>query len=188
MIRQRSVNSGPSVQAVAEYLPFQDNAFDCVMAILTIHHWSDPFAGISEMKRVARERVVILSWDQEVWDQFWLLTDYLPALGEFIRHRAVVVSAIESALGSCRVLPVLIPNNCVDGFLGAFWSRPSAYLDREIRARMSAFSQVPMDEYAGGLNKLAMDLENGNWLARYGDLLESDVIDLGYRLIVYDSP
>jgi ubiquinone/menaquinone biosynthesis C-methylase UbiE len=134
MIRQRSPGSGPSVQAVAEYLPFQDNAFDSVMAILTIHHWTDPFAGISEMKRVARDRVVILTWDQEVWDQFWLVTEYLPALGEFIRDRAVAISAVQSALGSCQVIPVLIPNDCADGFLGAFWSRPSAYLDREIRA------------------------------------------------------
>ena len=36
---------------MAEAPPFPDGAFDAVMAVLTIHHWSDPPAGLAEMCR-----------------------------------------------------------------------------------------------------------------------------------------
>src|ERR1700757_1871632 len=78
MIHQRGNDAAPVVQAVAEALPFRDAAFDCAMAILTLHHWSDIAAGLLEMRRVARKKIVVLSWDQEVWERFWLLSEYLP--------------------------------------------------------------------------------------------------------------
>ena len=38
----------PAVQAYAEALPFDDDAFDAAMAVLTIHHWTDWRAGAAE--------------------------------------------------------------------------------------------------------------------------------------------
>ena len=46
MIRQRS-SSHQVVRGVAEALPFRDGQFDAAMAILTVHHWSDPWPGCS---------------------------------------------------------------------------------------------------------------------------------------------
>src|SRR5437899_546120 len=88
MIGQRPFGSAPVTQAVAEALPFRDGAVDSALAILTVHHWRDPSLGLAEMQRVARNRVVILTWDQEAWESFWLIREYLPCISEFDRPRA----------------------------------------------------------------------------------------------------
>ena len=45
---------------MAECLPFPDAVFDATLAALTVHHWRDRAAGLTELRRVARQRVVIL--------------------------------------------------------------------------------------------------------------------------------
>jgi ubiquinone/menaquinone biosynthesis C-methylase UbiE len=65
------------VRAVAERLPLRDDCADAAMALLTVHHWSDIAAGVAELRRIARRRLVFLTWRPEVLDQFWL-SDYLP--------------------------------------------------------------------------------------------------------------
>jgi ubiquinone/menaquinone biosynthesis C-methylase UbiE len=72
---QRARDAGPSVRATAERLPFRDHSFDAAMAILTVHHWTDVGAGLDELSRVARERILILTWDPSS-EGFWLMTDY----------------------------------------------------------------------------------------------------------------
>ena len=71
MIRQRTADAAPVIQAVAERLPMRDRSVDAVMAILTMHHWKDRRAGLGELLRVARERIVILTWDP-AGPEFWL--------------------------------------------------------------------------------------------------------------------
>jgi len=63
MIRQRPRDAAPVVRALAERLPFADHCFDAALAVLTIHHWRDQSNGLAEMRRVARRRIVILTWD-----------------------------------------------------------------------------------------------------------------------------
>ena len=60
MIRQRPPGAAPVLRAAAEALPFREGAFDAVLALLTLHHWHDRAAGLAELLRVARRRVVIL--------------------------------------------------------------------------------------------------------------------------------
>ena len=79
-----------------------------------------------------------------------------------------------------RVVPV--PHDCVDGFTGAFWRRPDAYLDPAVRAGMSTFMRLRTVE--PGVARLRRDLADGTWLRRHGDLLDRPELDLGYRLIV----
>jgi len=74
-----------------------------------------------------------------------------------------------------------VPKDCVDGFLGAYWARPEAYLDPAVRAGISSFSHPGTEP---GLARLRADLASGAWHARYGHLLEADALDLGYRLVV----
>ncbi|HEY0166558.1 MAG TPA: methyltransferase domain-containing protein [Jatrophihabitans sp.] len=52
-------------QARAERLPFDDEAFDLVLAQLVVHFMDDPEAGIAEMARVARPGGVVAAC---VWD------------------------------------------------------------------------------------------------------------------------
>lgn len=61
MLSQRPPSAAPAVRAVAEALPFQDQAFNVVLAILTVHHWKEQRRGLEECARVAQDRVVILT-------------------------------------------------------------------------------------------------------------------------------
>jgi SAM-dependent methyltransferase len=44
-------------------LPFPDASFDLVVSTLSMHHWSDPRAGLSEIGRVLRPGGRALVWD-----------------------------------------------------------------------------------------------------------------------------
>jgi hypothetical protein len=76
---------------------------------------------------------------------------------------------------------VPVPRDCVDGFLGAYWARPEAYLDPAVRAGISSFA-LPGTE--AGLERLRADLASGEWHTRHGELLAEDALDVGYRLVV----
>jgi hypothetical protein len=184
MIGQRPVGSAPVVQAAAEALPFADGSIDCALAILTVHHWASPFRGLAEMRRVARKRVVILTWDQDVWESFWLIREYLPCVRDFDRPRALAISTIVQALGTCDIQSVPIPHDCIDGFHGAFWRRPAAYLDPQVRSGISTYALLPRNQYVAGLDRLAEDIQRGVWEETHRDLLNAKNLDLGYRLII----
>lgn len=180
MIRQRPTGSAPAVQASAEDLPFADDSFDAVMAVLTVHHWTDKRKGMSELRRVARGPIVLLTYDPAHRGNW--LADYLPEL--IVLDDRVMPSIADYArwLGPVEVHPVLVPHDCSDGFLYAYWRRPRAYLDPLVRAGMSGFWLIP--ECEANLERLRTDLDSGAWLQRYGDLLDREICDLGYRLIV----
>ena len=187
MVRQRPAGSAPVVRGTAEGLPLVDGAVDSALAILTVHHWTDPARGFAEMRRVARNRVVILTWDQEIWESFWLIREYLPCIRDIDRRQAVSIPDIVSALGGAQVLSVPIPHDCVDGFHGAFWRRPDAYLDPRVRSGISIYAVTPPDELDEGLRRLDADIRSGDWENRHRDLLQLDELDLGYRLIVAEQ-
>jgi SAM-dependent methyltransferase len=182
MIGQRAADAAPCVQALAEELPFADGSFDAAMAILTIHHWSDWRAGLREMRRVARRRVVLLTFDVEA-PEFWLTRDYFPALSALDREIMPRLKAMANELGAFHATPAPIPHDCVDGFLGAYWRRPEVYLDPVARGSMSSFARIDAED---GLKWLAQDVESGAWAQRYGDLLKLDALDVGYRLLVWE--
>lgn len=185
MITQRRAEAAPAVRAVAEHLPIGTDAVDASIALLTVHHWSDVDAGIAEMTRVARRRVVILTWDDTVFRQFWLLREYLPA-AETDARLAVPITKLVSLLGTVSIQTVPVPHDCVDGFGGAYWRRPHAYLDETVRAGISMFALTPKPLLAKGLERLRAELTNGAWARRHADLLDVPQLDLGYRLLVSD--
>lgn len=180
MLGQRS-NRASCVRGIAEALPFADGTFDAAMAVLTIHHWSDWRRGLAEMQRVAG-RTVVLTYDTDEGSRLWLF-DYFPAMLERDRERMPALDAVREALGG-ESTPVLVPHDCTDGFLGAYWREPHAYFDDNVRLRMSGFAMLAPAELEEGLAALAADLRSGAWEARYGELLGRQDVDLGYRLIV----
>ncbi len=123
MIRQRSQEAAPAVQATATDLPFRDGSFDGSLAILTIHHWEDWRRGLRELVRAARRRVVVLTWDPSA-EGFWLVEDYFPEILRIDRQIFPGLEALREELGHIRVEPVAIPHDCTDGFLGAYLRRP----------------------------------------------------------------
>lgn len=186
MIDQRHPLAAPAVQATAECLPIRTDAVDAALAVLTVHHWTDIAAGLSEMLRIARRRVVVLTWDHTVIRDFWLMREYVPAATETDARLAVPIDALTTMLGRDRVSVVAIPvpHDCVDGFGGAFWRRPHAYLDDTVRNGMSLFSLTAKPQVQEGLSRLRSDLESGAWQHHHADLLQLPELDLGYRLLI----
>ena len=180
MINQRTPDSGAVVRASATALPFADESFDAALAILTVHHWNDQALGLSELRRVASDRLVIFTWNPD-YTGFWL-EDYFPEIFDLDRTIFPTVRDFENVLGNVEVVNVPIPHDCTDGFLCAYWRRPHAYLDSAIRSGMSTFSKV--SQIGSGLTGLRSDLSSGVWRGRYGGILELDCLDLGYCLVV----
>jgi SAM-dependent methyltransferase len=184
MTAMRAPGAAPTVSARAEALPFEDASFDATMAVLSDHHWEDRARGLAELRRVARRRVVLFTWDPRFRDAFWLTRDYLPTSG---RLPPMPLEEIARCLGGARVERVAVPHDCRDGFYHAFWRRPAAYLDTRVRAGISVFALLAQDECEDVVRRLRTDLESGVWEERNGELLELDEIDLGYRLLIADS-
>lgn len=180
MIRQRPEGAAPVVQASAEELPFEAGSFDAAMAVLTVHHWEDKAKGLSELRRVAKGPVVILTYDPRFRD-FWLL-EYFPELNALDEGQMPRLSEFETWLGPVEITPVPIPHDCTDGFLSAYWRRPEAYLDENVRAAMSPF--WALGDVSETLARLRDDLESGAWEARYGEVMSLAERDCGYRLVV----
>jgi SAM-dependent methyltransferase len=181
MIRQRGAGSAPAVQASATHLPFRDGAFDTTLAILTLHHWPDRARGLAELARVARQRVVILTWDPAS-PNFWLTDDYFPALAAIDRPIFPTMEELRRTFGHLETRALPIPHDCIDGFLGAYWRRPHAYLDPGVRGAISTFTRL--DSLEPGLSRLRSDLADGTWERRHGHLLAASELDLGYRLVI----
>lgn len=182
MIGQRPTGAAPCLRGSAEALPVDTGAHDAAMAILTIHHWADWRAGLREMRRVARRRIVLLTFDVDASD-FWLTRDYFPALLDLDRAIMPPLDALAREPGAFDATPVPVPHDCVDGFLGAYWRRPRTYLDENARGAMSSFARI---DAADGLARLAADLDSGAWRARNADLIGRETLDIGYRLVRWE--
>jgi SAM-dependent methyltransferase len=184
MRAQRPAGAAPCVAAAAEALPFQDQSFDAAMAFATVHHWTDPIAGLREMRRVAR-RVVVFTHDTSDagWlRRFWLTRDYLPEVADLLAGRPSLAE-LASAIGA-RTEPVLIPWDCADGFFEAYWRRPAAYLDEHVRRGVSVWARVGPDAEQRAVRGLRADLASGRWAERNRDVVDLDAAELGLRLLI----
>jgi SAM-dependent methyltransferase len=184
MIAQRPIGAGPVVQAVAEQLPFADGAFAAATAFMTIHHWPDQERGLQELRRVARQRALVLTADLAFADTFWLVRDYLPEVAAVNRARFLPLARIMAALGAEEARVVAVPRDCTDAFLGAYWGRPELYLDLANWVGMSELARLGKRLVRSRLQRLAEDLHAGTWDRTYGELRAREALDLGLRLIV----
>jgi SAM-dependent methyltransferase len=186
MRAQRPPRAAPVVDARAEELPFADDSFDAAMAILSDHHWEDHARGLAELRRVARRRVVLFNWEPHSLADSWLVRDYLPGFARLVPTGYALEQTL-ARLGGGRIEPVPIPHDCRDGFMHAYWRRPRAYLDPDVRAGISVFCLLEPREVEDAVRRLAADLDSGEWERRNGALLELDELDLGYRLVVAET-
>jgi hypothetical protein len=97
------------------------------------------------------------------------------------------LQATLALLGAATVEPIPVPHDCRDGFFAAYWRRPEAYLDPDVRAGISGFGILDENVVGHALELLADDLETGEWYRRNGHLLGLDELDLGYRLVISES-
>ena len=173
------------MRALAESLPLPDQCVDASMAIMTIQHWTDWRRGLTELCRVTRRRVVLLTIDAAAESDMWLFADYAP---QFLANDTVEFPRPEDIAAhldvpvEVRVVPV--PADCTDGMGLSFWSRPEALLDPGARRATSGFARMDDEEEQVIVDRLAADLASGAWDERYGHLRSLSELDVGLRLVV----
>jgi hypothetical protein len=79
--------------------------------------------------------------------------------------------------------PVPVPWDCADGFFEAYWRRPEAYLDEDVRRGISAWFRVGPDAEQRAVHSLHDDLASGRCAERNRDLLDLEAAELGLRLL-----
>lgn len=185
MRQQRlSNNKIPAINAKGDNLPFDDNSFDATMAMVTIHHWPDMDKGLKELRRVTKEQVIIMTFDPAALDNFWNV-HYFPELIEVEKARYPTIEFIKNSLGgNCEVVEVPIPLDCVDGFQEAFYGRPEAFLEKEVRLSQSAWGFLADDVQERLVKALADDLKSGEWDKKYGHYRTQPTFTCALRLII----
>jgi SAM-dependent methyltransferase len=186
MAEQRPASRVPAIRASAGELPLRDRSIDAALAVLTLHHWDDAQErGVRELRRVARDRVVILTYDASVSGRMWLMADYLPEVAALDERIFPSPDALTGWLGGAVEVQTLpISRDTSDWMLGSFWAHPERVLDERARANTSGFARMPDDVVQRVVSSLRRDLEDGSWDARHGELRTLDEHDVGLRLIV----
>lgn len=174
----------PAIDAAAELLPFDDDSFDAAMAIVTVHQWSDWQRGVSELRRVSRGPVVILTFDAPALADFWLF-EYAPELVHAEVRRFPAIDDLVTVLGGqVRVDTVPIPLECTDGIIEAFYGRPEMFLRSEVRRAQSGWGFVGDDVEERAVAALGSDLADGTWDSRHGHLRAHPTFTGSLRLVV----
>src|SRR6187397_2612142 len=186
MAAQRPPTIPPALRASAAELPLRDDSVNAAMAVLTVHHWDDELErGIQELRRVARDTVVILTYDPLVSGEMWLMADYLPEVAELDRRTFPAPELVAGWLGGrTRIEVVPIPRDTPDWMLGSFWAHPERVLDERARAATSGFARMDPSVVERVVREVGRDLESGEWDERHGHLRTLEAFDAGLRLIV----
>lgn len=186
-MRARRPSHSPAIAAFAESLPFDDDAFEASMAMVTVHQWSDWEAGVRELARVSSGPVVIMTFDRDAFDRFWL-AQYVDGVITVEATRFPRIDDIVRVLAeqghTVDVLDAVIPLDCTDGFSEAFYGRPEAFLDPAVRAAQSMWGFIDPDDVAAALERLRSDLADGSWDERFGHLRTQPGFVGSIRLIV----
>ncbi len=185
MRKQRLLqNKVPAINATAASLPFDDDSFDASIALVTIHHWPDIEKGLKELKRVTKHKVIVMTFDPDCLDDFWNV-DYFPELIAIEKQRYPKNEFIMNSLGgNCEVFSVPIPFDCIDGFQEAFYGRPEAFLQKEVRTNQSAWGFLPAGLEDILVKRLADDLNSGEWDRKYGAYRKMKSFTCALKLIV----
>lgn len=185
-MREQRLKQGklPAINAKADLLPFDDNSFDAAMAMVTIHHWPDIPKGLQEIRRVTKNQIVIMTFDPQSLDKFWN-AHYFPELIEVEKARYPKVEEVINYLGgNCEVIEIPIPLDCVDGFQEAFYGRPEAFLNSEVRRNQSAWGFLASGLEEELVNRLRQDLQSGKWDEKYGHYRNEASFTCALRLII----
>jgi hypothetical protein len=187
MRAQRPPHLPAAVDATAEALPFADASFDAAMTTFSVHQWQDLAAGLSEVRRVTRGPIVVLTCDPELLDRFWLI-DYAPEVIATEARRYPPLPVLADGLGGRTITRnVPVPLDCTDGFNEAYYGRPEGLLDPRARLSCSAWSFVDPDVHDRFTDTLTQDLDTGTWDDRHGGLRHQPTFDGSLVLVVAES-
>lgn len=184
----RPRGTAPVINAVAEALPLDHDSVDAAMAVATVHQWPDLLGGLSEMRRVSRGPVVIVAFDGDALDHYWL-NDYAPDLIAAEKRRYPPIDRIAAHVGAePRIVPIPIPLDCSDGIIEAFYGRPERLLDPAVRRAQSSWGFIDSAAESRFVAALSADLASGRWDERHGALRTQKAYEGSLRLIVGEKP
>lgn len=187
MRAQRPPHLAPALRGRAECLPLDEASVDATMAIATVHQWQDLSAGLRELRRVTRGPIVLLCFDGDALDRYWL-ADYVPELIAVERRRYPAIARLLAELSlddrRTEITTVPIPIDCTDGFTEAFYARPERFLDPTVTQAQSAWTFVAPGVRERFVAALREDLQSGAWDARFGKYRTLPTFEGSLRLIV----
>ena len=184
MREARPAHLPTAVDAVADDLPFADHAFDAAMGTFTVHQWPDLAAGLTEVRRVTRGPIVLLTCDPAALHDWWL-ADYSPEVIATEARRYPSMDVLSGLLGEdVDVRTVPVPLDCVDGFNDAYYGRPEMLLVPGARQANSAWSFVSDTDIARFERRLRADLASGAWDDRFGHLRTQPSYAGALRLVI----
>ena len=128
MVSQRPSTRAPAVRGVASAVPLRDDSVDAAMTVMSLHHWDgEQERGVRELCRVARDRVVLLTYDARVSGQLWLMAEYLPEVAALDLAIFPAPEVIAGWLGAnVRIEPLLLSRHTPDWMLGLLLGPPGA--------------------------------------------------------------
>lgn len=185
MAAQRPRSRAPAIRASAESLPLRDESVDAAMSVLSLHHWDDARErGVRELRRVARDTVLILTFDAAVSGRMWLMSEYLPEVAALDHAIFPAPEQIAGWLGGdVQIEPVLLSRETPDWMLGSYWAHPERVLDAGARQATSGFARMPAHVVERAVANVQRDLSDGSWDRRHGKLRGLSEYDVGLRLI-----
>jgi hypothetical protein len=141
-------------------------------------------AGLTEMRRLAKGPVVILTCDPDEVESFWLRAYALEVLATESRRYPSMYDIKEVPAGPVVITAVPIQFNCKDGFNEAYYGRPEGLREEGLRLACSAWSLVDKSSTDSYVLDLSRELRNGSWDSKYGHLRTQSQFDGSIRLIV----
>jgi methyltransferase family protein len=183
MRAQRPPGAAPAIVARAEQLPLDDDAVEAAMACVTVHHWQPRAVGLAELRRVASGPVVVFTFDLAAlpaWQQRFLAEGIAVEAPRFGRPEEIA-----AALGGrTRIERIATPWDCTDGFFEAFWRRPEALLDPDVRSAQSVWALLEAGREQLIVQTLGQSLASGEWDELYGQLRTQEQFDGSLRLVI----
>ncbi len=164
--RQKNKSIDWKIGAV-ENIKLPNHSIDGIVAILTIHHWTDLDQGFSELSRVIKPngRVVIFTSTPKQMKGYWL-NHYFPRMLANAMVEMPSLEEIENAMSSSgmeitEIDRYFIQPDLQDNFLYCGKHRPELYFDQQIRKGISSFSSLAnQEEVKQGLSKLRADIDS----------------------------
>jgi hypothetical protein len=76
--------------------------------------------------------------------------DYLPEIRELRSASGLTIDEVVNGVGGGAITVLPVPHDCRDGMTVAFWRRPEAYLDPEVRLGGSALRELDSTAFGMG--------------------------------------
>ena len=150
-----------------EKLPFEKGMFYGATCTLSVHHFDALYPAFCEIFRVLKQgNFVIFTSTKEQMEHYWL-NEYFPNAMKASIQQMPSLDAIEKNLKDAGFTSIktdiyTVSNALQDLFLYSGKHRPEMYLNPDIRAGISTFANLAMnDEIELGCKRIAADIESG---------------------------